>query len=666
MSAGRVRWIVFAAAAAVLGPRPAEAKSTFQVNNRDAQGSGFNDPTPASPVPGNPATTVGAQRLAAFNEAARIWAAALDSRVTVVIDAQFGPLACDGGRITLGQAQPAGLEANRTGLPPNIYFPEPLADRIAEVDLYPGEPDILATFNGNLLACSGGYQDWYCGFDGKPPGNDIDLISVILHELGHGLGFLSGVNPTSGALAGGVMDSFSAHIYDNGVGKAWSAMTDAERAASVRNFRHLVWTGENVTKAAAVVLAKGAPRITVTPMPTGFRGALAEANFGPLLSAGSAMGMLEVGAPLDGCGVPPNYTGALVLFQGGVCPSVQKTSLAEAGGADGVLIADTQGISPPSSVDVPPTQEAMFPVHVPVVGLTVADAGLLAAGSFTVKLDADATRSVGVDDQGRMYLYASDPILPGSTVSHWDPLARPNLMQEPNASYDVSHDIRMEVALMHDIGWTPFCGNGRLDPDEECDSGASNSDTAPGACRTTCRRAACGDGVTDPGEACDDGAGNSNTMPGACRSACVKAACGDGVTDPGEACDNGSSNSDTVAGACRSSCAKAACGDGVTDPGEACDDGASNSDTMPGACRSACLKASCGDGVIDPGEACDDGSKNAPGAACTPECKPPPPPDKGCGCGVVGGADWPGTTAVLLGALLVAAARRRRRARPLD
>ena len=88
-----MRWLVFVVTVAALGPRHAEARSTFQVNNRDAQGSGFNDPTPASPVPGNPGTTVGAQRLAAFNEAARIWSAALDSRVTVVIDAQFGPLA---------------------------------------------------------------------------------------------------------------------------------------------------------------------------------------------------------------------------------------------------------------------------------------------------------------------------------------------------------------------------------------------------------------------------------------------------------------------------------------------------------------------------------------------------------------------------------------------
>jgi hypothetical protein len=425
-----------------------------------------------------------------------------------------------------------------------------------------------------------------------------------------------------------LIDAYSAHLFDNGTGRAWMAMSNAERAASARNVRHLVWNGENVTRVAPLVLDKGAPRLRVTPMPTGLRGALGEANFGPLLTAGAVMGALRVGTPIDGCAVAPNYNDAIVLFQSGVCPSVQKAALAETGGAAAILITDPEGLSPPSSVVVPPDQEAMFPVHVPVLGISTADANLLiaAGSSASLMLDAEAARPVGLDEQGRMYLYASDPIVPGSTVSHWDPIARPNLMQEPNASYDESHDIRLEVALMHDIGWTPFCGNGRMDPEEECDSGASNSDTTPGACRTRCVNARCGDGVTDPAEACDSGANNSDTVPGACRSTCVAAACGDHVMDPGEACD----------------------------------DGTSNSDSMPAACRSSCLKASCGDGVVDPGEQCDDGAKNAAGAACTTTCMRPPA-DKGCGCGFGGATPGSASVAGLLAALLLSRARRRRR-----
>ena len=225
--------------------RHAEAKSTFVVNNMDAAGSGFNDPTPATPVGGNPGTTVGAQRLAAFREAANIWAAALDSRVPVVIDAHFGPLTCTAGRIQLGEAGATGLVANQPGLPRDVYIPMPLADRLAEVDLFPDRADIEATFSGNLRQCSSIGQDWYYGFDGKPRANDIDLILVVLHELGHGLGFSSAVDDDTGALAGnGFIDAYSAHIFDNGTGRAWTAMSNAERAASARNARHLVWNGE--------------------------------------------------------------------------------------------------------------------------------------------------------------------------------------------------------------------------------------------------------------------------------------------------------------------------------------------------------------------------------------------------------------------------------------
>lgn len=47
-----------------------------------------------------------------------------------------------------------------------------------------------------------------------------------------------------------------------------------------------------------------------------------------------------------------------------------------------------------------------------------------------------------------------------------------------------------------------FCGDGRVDPGEACDDGDDNSDSTPGACRTTCQPAGCDDGVVDPGLLC--------------------------------------------------------------------------------------------------------------------------------------------------------------------
>ncbi|MCC6847474.1 MAG: hypothetical protein IT294_03150 [Deltaproteobacteria bacterium] len=49
----------------------------------------------------------------------------------------------------------------------------------------------------------------------------------------------------------------------------------------------------------------------------------------------------------------------------------------------------------------------------------------------------------------------------------------------------------------------PVCGNGLLEINEECDAGAQNSDTAPDACRTNCKRAYCGDDVIDLFEDCE-------------------------------------------------------------------------------------------------------------------------------------------------------------------
>ncbi len=111
------------------------------------------------------------------------------------------------------------------------------------------------------------------------------------------------------------------------------------------------------------------------------------------------------------------------------------------------------------------------------------------------------------------------------------------------------------------------CGNGNIDPGEECDDAEANSDTTPDACRTTCALPTCGDSVTDTGETCDDG-GDSPT----CDSNCTPAVCGDGTTNTvaGESCDEGG-----PALSCDGDCTPVVCGDGTTNPaaGEGCDDG---------------------------------------------------------------------------------------------
>ena len=85
------RPLVALAFVAALAVAPVAGAATITVLNLDAAGEGFNDPTVVGPVGGNAGTTLGAQRLAAFEYAAGIWAATLTSDVEITIDATMAP-----------------------------------------------------------------------------------------------------------------------------------------------------------------------------------------------------------------------------------------------------------------------------------------------------------------------------------------------------------------------------------------------------------------------------------------------------------------------------------------------------------------------------------------------------------------------------------------------
>src|ERR1044072_9420286 len=74
------------------GAQSAYAGANIVVINADGPNEGFNDPAPVAPVGGIPSTTRGAQRLYAFQYAANIWGATLDSPETIYIVAAFNPL----------------------------------------------------------------------------------------------------------------------------------------------------------------------------------------------------------------------------------------------------------------------------------------------------------------------------------------------------------------------------------------------------------------------------------------------------------------------------------------------------------------------------------------------------------------------------------------------
>jgi cysteine-rich repeat protein len=161
------------------------------------------------------------------------------------------------------------------------------------------------------------------------------------------------------------------------------------------------------------------------------------------------------------------------------------------------------------------------------------------------------------------------------------------------------------------VVYMPACGNGKVDPLEECDDG---NDVETDDCLTGCIAAKCGDGqVQARVEACDDG----NVVDGdGCTAMCALESCGNGKLDGMEECDDGN-KVDTDA--CLSTCLDASCGDGAVQAGvETCDDG--NQDETD-ACLNTCKPASCGDGKVQAGvEECDDGNK-VDTDACVGVCK---------------------------------------------
>jgi hypothetical protein len=197
---------ITAALAAVVFAASAQATTITIVNALDGPTEGFNDPTVVAPIGGNPGTTLGQQRLNVFQYAANLWAAILPSNVTIRVSAKFDPQTCSPTAGVLGSAGPAQVFEDFAGnLIANTWFHVALANKLANMDLSASD-DINATFNSDVdnQTCLSA-TDWYYGFDGNE-GTDIDLTSVVLHELGHGLGFSTQVGST-GLLLGGLRPS---------------------------------------------------------------------------------------------------------------------------------------------------------------------------------------------------------------------------------------------------------------------------------------------------------------------------------------------------------------------------------------------------------------------------------------------------------------------------
>lgn len=235
----------------------------FVINNNDSAGEGFNDPTPrTSDIDGQP-TTLGLDRLDCFAAAAQVWADYLDIQVEIFVAAQFNSLGGSANGAVIGFAGPLNASRNFSGAPlSNMYFVIAQANQLSGSNLNGGNPEIHATFNADVDGpVVLGSVTWYYGTDGNPPPGKIDFFSTAMHELGHGLGFLTLMNLESGALNTNTMDIYTDQLRRTGTTNLnYSQMNNAQRAAAnVSN--EVVWKG------AAVVAAQGAYHPIFAPDP---------------------------------------------------------------------------------------------------------------------------------------------------------------------------------------------------------------------------------------------------------------------------------------------------------------------------------------------------------------------------------------------------------------
>ncbi len=115
----------------------------------------------------------------AFEYAVGLWELIIDSPIPIYVQANWRTL----DQNVLGNCGPADYYTNFSDAPKaDRYYPVAVAEKIMKEEITGASaPDINADFNKTI--------NWYYGIDGQTPDSLYDFVSVVLHEMAHGLGF---------------------------------------------------------------------------------------------------------------------------------------------------------------------------------------------------------------------------------------------------------------------------------------------------------------------------------------------------------------------------------------------------------------------------------------------------------------------------------------------
>ena len=176
----------------------------------------------------------------AVQAAIDVWSENFSSTVPVNVNVSWGRASSYG---ILAAASAKNNFANFPNAPDKtLYYAAALANALAGKDIDPTAPELEITITSDA--------PWYYGTDGKCPPKSYDLESVILHEMGHGLGFISG----------NYYDQYSGYgrIDQPTPFDAYAQLPDGRRLADMPSpsietgkalTSPLYWSGENAIKA---------------------------------------------------------------------------------------------------------------------------------------------------------------------------------------------------------------------------------------------------------------------------------------------------------------------------------------------------------------------------------------------------------------------------------
>jgi hypothetical protein len=144
---------------------------------------------------------------------------------------------------------------------PDTFYPIALAEALSGTNLNGAGVEINATFNSDVdgPTCFGSKSFYYGIEPGGPPSSALAFFPVVLHELGHGLGFSSlsctdpggcDATPQGGFLNAGNVTDVWGRFLATPAGVLWADMDNAQRVASMTSDPDLVWSGARVTASA--------------------------------------------------------------------------------------------------------------------------------------------------------------------------------------------------------------------------------------------------------------------------------------------------------------------------------------------------------------------------------------------------------------------------------